>query len=91
MLSYNNESWIIFPALDAVSAFQSKAALSYDYKRYVSRSVSITPLRKTRGEVSHLRNVEYIHRFHFKSFLIRTMGENLVGSKQERRAPNAAL
>lgn len=101
VLSYNNESWIDFSRLfDAVSArFESSLALSYDYKRYVGAQIGIyNPAGKRVGEVSHLRNVEYIFIGSTSEIIsrIRTQmpGENLVGSglgAGGRRMENLAL
>ncbi|MDF1595635.1 MAG: DNA adenine methylase [Acidimicrobiia bacterium] len=62
VLSYNNESWIDFDAL--VELLQGRGrvlALAFDSKRYVGAQIGIhDPQGQRVGEVSHLRNLEYV-------------------------------
>lgn len=62
VLSYNDESWIPLEDLvDACAAHGSVAALAFDSKRYVGAQIGIhAPNGAKVGEVSHLRNQEYV-------------------------------
>lgn len=62
VLSYNNESWVGLD--DLVSMLSPRGhveVLMFDSKRYVGAQIGIHNLSGERvGEVSHLRNVEYV-------------------------------
>ena len=62
VLSYNNESWLALDELiDICSDYETVTALSFDSKRYVGAQIGIySPNGSLVGEVSHLRNLEYI-------------------------------
>ena len=62
VLSYNNESWIEFGALVEMMERRGRVrALAFDSKRYVGAQIGIHNPRGERvGEVSHLRNLEYV-------------------------------
>lgn len=62
VLSYNNESWVSREQLlDMCSRFQDVRLLAFDSKRYVGAQIGIfNPSGKKVGEVSHLRNHEWV-------------------------------
>ncbi len=62
VLSYNDESWIEFGSLVAMMERRgSVRALAFDSKRYVGAQIGIhNPNGDRVGEVSHLRNLEYV-------------------------------
>ena len=62
VLSYNNESWIEFgPLVEMMERRGRVRALAFDSKRYVGAQIGIHNPRGERvGEVSHLRNLEYV-------------------------------
>lgn len=62
VLSYNNESWLALDELIHIcSDYENVTALSFDSKRYVGAQIGIySPNGSLVGEVSHLRNLEYI-------------------------------
>lgn len=62
VLSYNDESWIEFESLVAMMERRgSVRALAFDSKRYVGAQIGIhNPNGDRVGEVSHLRNLEYV-------------------------------
>lgn len=62
VVSYNNESWVALSDLVSYcDARESTAVLAFDSKRYVGAQIGIfNPSGKKVGEVSHLRNVEYV-------------------------------
>ncbi len=62
LLSYNNESWISLEDLvKACSPRGDVAVLAFDSKRYVGAQIGIyNPSGDKVGQVSHLRNVEYV-------------------------------
>lgn len=62
VLSYNNESWVDEAALQELMAVRGDVVmLAFDSKRYVGAQIGIhDPQGAKVGEVSHLRNVEYV-------------------------------
>lgn len=62
VLSYNNESWVSEDELLSMcSSFETVRLLAFDSKRYVGAQIGIfNPNGKLVGEVSHLRNLEWI-------------------------------
>jgi adenine-specific DNA-methyltransferase len=62
VLSYNDESWVsLEELLDMCSARGAVEVLAFDSKRYVGAQIGIyNPSGSKVGEVSHLRNQEYI-------------------------------
>ncbi|HEY3724226.1 MAG TPA: DNA adenine methylase [Acidimicrobiia bacterium] len=62
ILSYNNESWISLDELLDVCATRGHvAALAFDSARYVGARIGVhNPAGERVGEVSHLRNLEYL-------------------------------
>lgn len=62
VLSYNNESWMSLEELvSACSVHGEVRVLAFDSKRYVGSQIGIyNPSGDRVGQVSHLRNVEYV-------------------------------
>jgi adenine-specific DNA-methyltransferase len=63
VVSYNNESWVEIDELEAVCRERggAVATLAFDSRRYVGAQIGIhNPDGKKVGQVSHLRNVEYV-------------------------------
>lgn len=64
VVSYNNESWLTpdqMMSTLAEAGFAEVRMVSFDYKRYVGAQIGVHNLRGQRvGEVSHLRNREYL-------------------------------
>jgi adenine-specific DNA-methyltransferase len=62
ILSYNDESWISLDDLVALCATRGHVvALAFDSTRYVGAQIGVhNPAGERVGEVSHLRNLEYI-------------------------------
>ncbi|WP_084542895.1 DNA adenine methylase [Deinococcus murrayi] len=64
VVSYNNESWIEpneMMILLREAGFEDVRLLAFDYKRYVGAQIGIhNPSGERVGQVSHLRNLEYI-------------------------------
>jgi len=62
VLSYNNESWVSRDQLlDMCSAHDDVRLLAFDSKRYVGAQIGIfNPSGERVGEVSHLRNHEWV-------------------------------
>ena len=62
VLSYNNESWVTLEDLvEACSVRGHVGVLAFDSKRYVGAQIGIyNPSGDKVGQVSHLRNVEYV-------------------------------
>jgi adenine-specific DNA-methyltransferase len=62
ILSYNDESWIELDELLEIGAARGEvAALAFDSARYVGARIGIhNPAGVRVGEVSHLRNLEYL-------------------------------
>ncbi len=62
VLSYNDESWVpLEDLIDACSVHGAVTALAFDSKRYVGARIGIhNPKGEKVGEVSHLRNLEYV-------------------------------
>ena len=62
VLSYNDESWLSLDELvDACAPRGRVEVLAFDSKRYVGAQIGIhNPAGERVGEVSHLRNVEYV-------------------------------
>jgi len=62
VLSYNNESWVGQEELhDMCSDYQDVRLLAFDSKRYVGAQIGIfNPSGEKVGEVSHLRNHEWV-------------------------------
>ncbi|MFV0406607.1 MAG: DNA adenine methylase [Propioniciclava sp.] len=64
VVSYNNEAWIepdeMMSSLRE-AGFEEVRLLAFDYKRYVGAQIGIhSPSGKKVGQVSHLRNLEYL-------------------------------
>lgn len=62
IVSYNNESWVTLKDLeDMCSVHGYVQSLAFDSKRYVGAQIGIfNPSGERVGEVSHLRNLEYV-------------------------------
>ena len=63
VLSYNNESWVSFEELYQAVAerVEQATALAFDSKRYVGAQIGIyNPAGRRVGQISHLRNLEYV-------------------------------
>ena len=63
VVSYNNESWLAIDELEAACAARGGAVstLAFESRRYVGAQIGIhNPEGKKVGQVSHLRNVEYV-------------------------------
>jgi adenine-specific DNA-methyltransferase len=63
VVSYNNESWVAIDELEAACRARggAVATLEFDSRRYVGAQIGIhSPGGKKVGQVSHLRNVEYV-------------------------------
>lgn len=62
VLSYNNESWVSLEDLvEMCSVHGHVGVLAFDSKRYVGAQIGIyNPSGEKVGQVSHLRNVEYV-------------------------------
>lgn len=62
VVSYNNESWVSIDELREMCAVRGDVeVLEYDSKRYVGAQIGIyNPSGAKVGQVSHLRNVEYV-------------------------------
>lgn len=62
VISYNNESWVSLDDLvEYCNPREETTVLAFDSKRYVGAQIGIfNPDGKRVGEVSHLRNVEYV-------------------------------
>jgi adenine-specific DNA-methyltransferase len=63
VVSYNNESWVAIDELEAACRDRggAVATLAFDSRRYVGAQIGIhNPDGKKVGQVSHLRNVEYV-------------------------------
>jgi adenine-specific DNA-methyltransferase len=62
VLSYNNESWVTLEDLvEMCSVHGYVGVLAFDSKRYVGAQIGIyNPGGEKVGQVSHLRNVEYV-------------------------------
>jgi adenine-specific DNA-methyltransferase len=83
VLSYNNEAWIELDELrDMASAKGAVAVLAFDSKRYVGAQIGVfDPAGRRVGEVSHLRNVEYLV-ICGELPLVRRVAASQVGSLQ---------
>ena len=62
ILSYNDESWISLDELVELCASRGHVvALAFDSTRYVGAQIGVhNPAGERVGEVSHLRNLEYV-------------------------------
>jgi adenine-specific DNA-methyltransferase len=63
VISYNDEAWVTIEALETMAAARGGAVsiLAFDSKRYVGAQIGIhNPQGVKVGEVSRLRNVEYL-------------------------------
>lgn len=63
VVSYNNESWVGVDELETACRERGGAVttLAFDSRRYVGAQIGIhSPAGKKVGQVSHLRNVEYV-------------------------------
>ena len=63
VVSYNDESWVTKEQLEAMCAMRGGeiATFAFDSKRYVGAQIGIhNPQGEKVGEVSRLRNVEYV-------------------------------
>jgi len=65
VVSYNDESWVTLAELEAMCAarpgVERVVALAFDSRRYVGAQIGIhNPAGERVGEVSHLRNTEYV-------------------------------
>jgi adenine-specific DNA-methyltransferase len=62
VLSYNNESWVTLEDLVQMCSVRGHVGvLAFDSKRYVGAQIGIyNPSGEKVGQVSHLRNVEYV-------------------------------
>jgi adenine-specific DNA-methyltransferase len=63
LVSFNNEGYVSREAMEALLATRGRVTvLSHDYKRYVGAQIGIyNPSGEKVGEVSHLRNLEYLY------------------------------
>ncbi len=62
ILSYNNESWLSFDEMHTMSSVRGHVeVLAFDSARYVGAKIGIhDPAGRKVGDVSHLRNTEYL-------------------------------
>ncbi len=62
IVSYNNESWVSLAELEDMCSIHGYVqSLAFDSKRYVGAQIGIfNPSGERVGEVSHLRNLEYV-------------------------------
>jgi adenine-specific DNA-methyltransferase len=63
VVSYNNESWVAIEELETACRARggAVATLAFESRRYVGAQIGIhSPAGKKVGQVSHLRNVEYV-------------------------------
>ncbi len=62
VLSYNNESWVDLDELVTMMRSRGRVhVMAFDSKRYVGAQIGIHNQAGERvGEVSHLRNLEYV-------------------------------
>jgi adenine-specific DNA-methyltransferase len=63
VVSYNNESWVAIEQLETACRARggAVATLAFESRRYVGAQIGIhNPDGKKVGQVSHLRNVEYV-------------------------------
>ena len=63
LVSFNNEGYITREEMEALLSTRGRVTvLSHDYKRYVGAQIGIyNPSGEKVGEVSHLRNLEYLY------------------------------
>lgn len=63
LVSFNNEGYVSREDMEAMLATRGRVTvLSHDYKRYVGAQIGIyNPSGEKVGEVSHLRNLEYLY------------------------------
>ena len=63
LVSFSNEGYIERPQMEALLATRGRVTVrSHDYKRYVGAQIGIyNPSGEKVGEVSHLRNTEYLY------------------------------
>ncbi len=63
LVSFSNEGYIERPQMEALLSTRGRVTvLSHDYKRYVGAQIGIyNPSGEKVGEVSHLRNTEYLY------------------------------
>lgn len=63
LVSFNNEGYITREQMEALLSTRGRVTvLSHDYKRYVGAQIGIyNPSGEKVGEVSHLRNLEYLY------------------------------
>jgi adenine-specific DNA-methyltransferase len=63
LVSFNNEGYVTREQMEALLATRGRVTvLSHDYKRYVGAQIGIyNPSGEKVGEVSHLRNLEYLY------------------------------
>lgn len=84
VLSYNNESWLTLTELiEFCAKFEHIVPLAFDSKRYVGAQIGIhSPSGSRVGEVTHLRNVEYVIVAGPRE-TVRTMTQPYVDASQE--------
>ncbi len=63
LVSFNNEGYVTREEMEALLSTRGRVTvLSHDYKRYVGAQIGIyNPSGEKVGEVSHLRNLEYLY------------------------------
>lgn len=63
LVSFNNEGYVTREQMEALLSTRGRVTvLSHDYKRYVGAQIGIyNPSGEKVGEVSHLRNLEYLY------------------------------
>jgi adenine-specific DNA-methyltransferase len=63
LVSFNNEGYVSREEMEALLSTRGRVTvLSHDYKRYVGAQIGIyNPSGEKVGEVSHLRNLEYLY------------------------------
>lgn len=91
VLSYNDEAWISLEELcDMVSVHGHTEALAFDSKRYVGAQIGIyNPSGELVGEISHLRNQEYVV-IGGPEDIVRRMAAPYVGQGRQSSNPGQA-
>lgn len=88
ILSYNNESWVTLEDLVEMCSVRGHVdVLAFGSKRHVGAQIGIyNPSGQKVGQVSHLRNVEYVRVTGPKN-LVAAMAASFEGSSTPSRQP----
>ena len=92
VVSFNNEGYVTRAEIEAMLAERGEVVvIEHDYKRYVGAQIGIhNPKGERVGEVSHLRNLEYVYvASQDAGFLdrVRALGAVSGNAAQERLIP----